>query len=210
MLTLVLMSMMGCPAPATTSDSSTDGQPVPACEPSTPIPLMDGTASGFERCADGRVHRASVVGAGAPGDADVCTGDEIYIGCNGDNSCGQGELCRQTGANDDVCRCVYTCRDDADCFNKVCVAQALQTGADYPSCKTGFCTVDTDCASGLCGLSRACDGGDTFVGLACRTEADGCRTDADCGAGEVCALALNPSKEVTDAWECQPSDCAAR
>ena len=66
-------STVSTPSPSTPSPAPV---PVPPCAGSTPIVRGDGTASGYERCADGRIHRVSAVPAVVPGLGNACTGAE--------------------------------------------------------------------------------------------------------------------------------------
>ena len=176
-----------------------------------------GAPTGIERCADGSLHRV----ASEPADPDVsvlvaCEGTEDVLGCTTDADCVEGAfgVCAYDPglpANDPSydpelaetsCGCRYSCSVDADCDGGACLpAEVLGPNANLPTCRTGGCVTDADCASGECGFAMVDDGCGPIPRLACRSADDACRSDADCGDQQSCA----PTAVGT--WICSEKTC---
>lgn len=158
-------------------------------------------------------------GAGGAGGGSACEGpNPADASCATDADCGPGELCSIDACAPSTCECdpataQWICTEDC---NPGCVPAS---GCQGPSPAEAACEADTDCAPGeICDETACAPSGcvcDATTGLwvcdenclpacvagshACDdpNPADGaCYTDADCDAGQTCAMA-----------GCQPSDC---
>lgn len=217
---LILLSMgAGClgDSPGDKTDDSDSTSPV-ACEGSTPITDSSGVATGFERCADGTIHRASAVGTDKTISAESCRGDETYQSCSTDADCTArpngkcihddyvelGGKSRDTGGNQEGCNCAYSCASDADCnAGEACVPPGLVSDeVSWAQCVPAECKTDADCTSAECALTTYDDGCSYQTYLTCREATDACRTDADCTDGKPCAA------DYVGTIECQSIDCA--
>ena len=99
------------------------------------------------------------------------------------------------------------CAADADCDpGEVCVGDEVAGlgGADS-YCIPADCETGADCDSGECGLSVYDDGCDVQATLVCRTDADDCRSGADCPTDVPQCVVPWWSEEV---WVCAGIDCA--
>ncbi|MCB9741496.1 MAG: ferritin-like domain-containing protein [Alphaproteobacteria bacterium] len=186
-------------------DSTSTGS---LCEDPVSIAQTDGSASGFERCADGTVNRPAALTADATVNAPSCAGTEDYQDCNSDADCTDGPNAKCISATYDFsgesyCGCVYACETDADCDpGQICLADGvIETGRDWASCVTAECATNADCESGECGLTAFDDGCGPVPELACRGDDDPCRLDSDCAtANEECGL-------VSGEWGCREDNC---
>jgi hypothetical protein len=163
----------------------------------------DTLAGGYERCANGLVHRPaagvcpSVVPRPGPADSGATTASDggtarfvpsPTLECLQDSDC---DAAPYGYCWVDVAQyCRYGCVTDSDCeADEVCRCGEL-TG----SCQPAACRTDADCGAGLlCGSN----GSDAFCaqGLACQTPEDECAGDADCPSGQTCVrLPLDPSQ----------------
>ncbi len=207
---MVALMVGGCHTLDSASPDET-GAALDGCGDPQEITLVDGSASGYVRCGDGSVNR----------DAAVAVDPSLYIDavpacsvashggstCETDEDCGGGAWTR---CADDLwsggavtCSCVTLCSDDADCEpGFACVAPEPAEGLAWPVCKPANCASGDDCASGECGLFSEPHGCYVDSGLACRTESDACRGDADCGDEDewTCALVGAPDP---GAWSCE-------
>lgn len=163
----------------------------------------EAVADGYVSCADGAINR-EVEGVLDPElGLEACHGDEDTLACSSDADCGGGK-CQHIQT---VCLCVYPCAADSDCGpGQVCVSGGL---LDYPHdhafCAPATCTSNADCGEcGECGLGSFNDECEPTLQLGCRTEADNCRTDADCSTpGFACLI------DAAGSWTCQePNSCA--
>jgi len=141
---------------------------------------------GFERCANGAVHRAAVTTCTSrvpraeimiPPDAG---GPPVYE-CKNDLDCGTGNYC-EVHPKFGTSRCVQGCTADAECGTGAICRCGDPTG----SCVKAFCTSDADCTGGLlCTEFTTSDllSGCPIRALACGgTERDSCSSDADCSS----------------------------
>ena len=202
-------------------DSGTDSvAPLSSCIGSTPILDDAGAATGFERCEDGTIHRATAVATSADIPLPSCNGDETYLSCTSDADCTDGAngkcyhddyvemggrvMAPASGTGTDGCACTYSCATDADCGEgQACVPGGLvDKDLDHATCEPAECKTDADCASGECGLSSYYDGCFWDTSLTCRDADDACRVDADC-SDAACA-----GDTYTHTYECQSMDCA--
>ncbi|HEU4537511.1 MAG TPA: hypothetical protein VFS00_25505, partial [Polyangiaceae bacterium] len=184
-----------------------------ACQSPSPILSEGGAPTGFETCADGAIRRVAVLANDPAFGVKACLGTESTIACRSDaecvekphGKCASGEFVDLSGPTT-TCQCVYPCASDAECgAGSVCVAGAVMAslGGGGAFCAPAACATGQDCPSGECGLSAFESGCGLDVQLACRSEADACRTDDVCG-GQACAVPFVGSP----GWQCTGSTCA--
>ena len=82
------------------------------CTGSTPIRLCDGSASGYETCSDGAIHRAAALPAPVAIDVTRCEGSDPWAECSMDADCtaqanGACMNDRRHLDEDTTCGCVY-------------------------------------------------------------------------------------------------------
>ena len=187
---LAVFSLVGCVGEE--KDSAT----IP-CADATPLLDAAGASTGFERCADGTIHRVTAVATDTAITDETCPytaadsgTHEIY--CTTDADCtdqAYGHCVHASfGEGPDGCACTYTCATDADCAEgTACVPDGLVAGVlTHASCVQAGCRTDADCTSGECGMSWFDNGCGYTVVLACRAVTDACRVDADCPSSESC------------------------
>ena len=205
---LLALGLGGC-APKSSGETPVDlgPPPGPAARPGPAAPRP--AASGYLRDEDGTVHRASAQQCAPESARPACTdpGPHSASTCRTDAECTAGAYPRcvqdagQIGA---FCQCDYACAADSDCkAGELCVCGDALGQGRHAMCVPAACKQDSDCASGTCGLSIYNNGCGTAIDLACRTDRDGCKRDADCKENEVCAL-----KPETQTWHCQGMTCA--
>jgi hypothetical protein len=150
--------------------------------------------------------KTSVYDGGSPG---PFAADGGALTCLTDSDCppcqnGQLDHCLvhpQLGPNSCACD---QCNSDQDCpGTEACVCK--QSGwSGYPVgnvCMRGNCRVDADCGpDGFCSLTLTPCG---YGGYYCRTPADTCLNDSDCGTIGV-ACEYSPA---TGAWGCGSTTC---
>jgi len=178
-------------------------QPVEAPRPPAP-------GKGFVKEANGSIHRASPVTCDTRIEGQSCKGDEGHANCKADTDCKDGPNGRcisGAGQIGTYCGCQYACASDADCKSEEACICADVAKDKRAVCARAACKTDADCGDKTCGVSRHDNGCGNIVQLACRTEADKCQADADCGAGERPGVqcAVGPGK--TTAWSCQGRTC---
>ena len=213
------LTLPGCIVyPDKPDDTSVDTESL--CESPESVLGSDGQPLGYERCADGSLNRVSdeVQDPTIPGD--TCAGTEEDLSCTVDTDCTSGTYGRclsgdrsgyygyDTGVDNTYCGCVYSCTVDADCGpDKACITpELMNTGYDYPVCKSVDCNTNDDCASDECALTSFHDGCSYVVNLTCRdTDVDDCRVDDDCIGGEGPSCAPHYSD---DNYVCQEESCA--
>ncbi|HKO93857.1 MAG TPA: ferritin-like domain-containing protein [Polyangiaceae bacterium] len=180
---------------------------------------------GWERCANGLVHRPVVgectsrlpraqgidpavirssypgyvpgSGVGSPGV------DRPF--CERDSDCTEAPHghCEQGGYAQAALSCVYGCVVDSDCNEgNVCDCGAGPVG----SCVHSLCSSDADCeGDALCAKVESAPGCSQQV-LACQTSRDTCATDADCGEEQNCSIDLYSS--TPSEWSCSGQPCS--
>ncbi len=169
---------------------------------------VDGSIpTGWELCADGRIHRAQIVACEDP----LPRGESCSLedqGCAVDADCGDGPHGRcieQSDFADAFCYCQYGCESDADCdVDEVCTCAGDQAG--YPSttrCMPATCDEDASCGGELCALGSGDDGCGTQYAVACTNPADECISDMGCDAD------CFPDGAVGH-WTCQDFCCCGR
>lgn len=178
------------------------------CEDPVMIPQADGSESGFVKCKDGSIDREKSVACQLVPTTDTCDPNAGYSG-----NCKTGADCTAhpngTCQADPVgpvgpptCSCQYQCQSDADCdAGEVCGCGREGT---WPQCiGATSCKLNTDCASGECGLSFYTNGCTNKVNLACRTAEDECRIPEECfPTGSVCSELM-----ASGHWSCSSPDC---
>ncbi len=205
------------------NDGGSGGGAVRPCENPEQLTQADGSPSGYERCADGTVHRFDATVPCIPPTA--CQGTETSLQCLTDDDCAQfGGQCihkEWSGPDGDVsaCSCAAPCQLDSDCAaGEACLCEGLAELDDPPPdgspvrpshCISASCAEDGDCPTGECGLSTQLTcGSSTRVSvppvLACRQSDDHCRTDSDCPDDPFCRVVIGG----TD-WDCM-IDCEAQ
>jgi len=207
----------GAGASGTTTTTTGQGGASAGCQGATPVLLPDGTDSGYVKCDDGTIHRASVVTCDPTISAAACAGTEPFLNCTTDADCTampHGKCIHQDPSfdiPDASCGCVYSCAEDADCgADAVCVCNGVvDNGVPWSRCASSAqCQTDADCASGECGITSFNDGCFQQVSLACRGADDPCRVDADCadiGGGSCVTL---PFTSNPGTYNCEFQNCA--
>ncbi|MDP2316249.1 MAG: ferritin-like domain-containing protein [Pseudomonadota bacterium] len=181
------------------------------CPDGESLLFADGSASGYERCADGAINRVEAMAVDPTITAEACAGTEGFRACETDSDCTDGPHGKCITGVDDysygtedptICGCEYSCATDADCAStQACVPPGVvDTYQDWPVCVTAACTDNADCDSGECGLGAYDSGCGLQLGLECREADDDCRVREDCGVAETCWDG--------DAWACGSVDCA--
>lgn len=180
--------------------------PPPACENAEALLQSDGSPSGLERCADGRLLRVAAVRCvnPLPPFAACETPDGCPGGCTGAHSaCVAGE-----GPGVD-CYCATGCATDADCpEDAFCKCNGGGAGSECVRSGTlgepGNCRTGADCPSGQCRLGSQSDGCSTEWYTGCDTAASECLTRAECATGGPCI----PN---ADGWVCgEPGSVCGR
>lgn len=215
----LLLAFTGCPGNSSESQESTTCKGTSCndspCGGGTSTPILDkaGAPTGFETCADGSIHRASVQPADPTIATASCGGTENYQTCTSDSECtdrvnGKCITGVMVDGPETYCGCVYSCASDADCgVDEACIPAAVaDNGGGYSSCQPASCHSDVDCASGECGLSAWDNGCGTQLQLSCRSAADTCRTSGDCPTGTAGAVCGVETGDTT--FRCQEQNCA--
>ncbi len=201
---LLALGLGGCTPKPVDAPPPADGRPPVAQTKPGPAP-----ASGHVREEDNTVHRASAETCVASNPRTACTLAPGSAGaqlCTADTDCHDGanpRCIQDSGQIGEFCQCDYSCATDRDCKSgEVCVCGEALGAARHSMCVTALCQQDSECASGICGLSVFYNGcGETRV-LACRTEADTCKRDADCGESQDCTY---DGQSAT--WSCKGMTC---
>lgn len=217
---LLLLGLgVGCLSGEKETGGGDDSSVATACTGSTPILDASGAATGYERCDDGTIHRVSAVAVSSEIPGESCSGTEEYLSCTTDADCagGPGSTARclhedhvdlggrASSPPSDGCSCAYSCGSDADCdAGMACVPVDIVTkDQSWSTCAYAGCAADADCAGGECGITSFDDGCGYDVELACRSDADSCRVDADCETDHPCAASY-----YADGFSCQTTTCA--
>lgn len=188
-------------------------------EAGVPIYQATGAISGYERCPDGTIHRATKTALDTNIPIAECDGTEEVLHCTTDADCTEGAHGRCTSGEETDwyayttltnCECTYACATDEDCgTGQVCAPpDADQLGLPYSHCITATCTVDTDCASEECGISSYNDGCSWTVTATCRSGRDECRVDGDCPDEGHCAAGYDDGDNDPSIYSCMNIDCA--
>lgn len=193
---------------AGSSDGGSDGGTAVACTGATEILDDAGAPTGYVVCPDGAVNRLSSRDWDPTIDGERCWGTEVERHCDVDADCTASPYgaCLHTeikGGFGDACTCTYSCAKDADCDDdELCVGAGVVDGVTrWPSCVPASCSVSDDCPSSECGIEAWHDGCSWNVDIACRSDADECRSDADCD--DSCGQAYDGTT-----FECQEAECA--
>jgi len=201
---LLALGLGGCTPRAAGAPPSDDQRPPAAQTSADPAPAN----SGHVREEDGTVHRVSGETCVATNPRPRCTdpGTHAASTCTADTDCKDGpnpRCVQDSGQVGEFCQCDYSCATDADCnTGEACVCGEALGGDHHSMCVTALCQQDSECASGVCGLSVHHNGCFETRVLACRTDADTCKRDADCKETQVCAHDPN-----TSTWTCQGTTC---
>jgi hypothetical protein len=195
---------------AETSVDTTDGELSLGCADPQPILQFDDvTPTGFERCADGFVHRAEAVTCVLPEAPATCdSGDTGNDSCSSSAECTEkpNGHCIDDSFIIDGCGCVYSCETDADCeTGEICACTGV-TG-DVPRCVPAGCEDTGACGDGLCGLSTVefqC--GNIEYELGCLDAQSECRVD-ECAPEQACDNVdedpvVPPCELVEGLWTC--------
>lgn len=173
------------------------------CPNGESVPLDGG--SGLAQCSQLSFNRAALpVCALRPQSVVDCLDDSPNPVCTTDADCADSAngTCINTLGS---CGCKYGCEDDTGCGEgSACLCRLIvDTDVTVNSaslCLPAQCRGPEDCASGRCGL--ALDGSCMApVGFFCRTPADDCTSDDDCGP-ELNAACLFDEQERR--WRCLP------
>lgn len=155
-----------------------------ACTGSQPE-LVLGKPTGYEQCANGMVHRPSVLTcpSGLPRTTTCSQGSSDKCGSDSDCTDGPHDFCgRQLlPPVTNYCGCSHGCLSDAECSpGSICMC-----GDPAGTCVPATCKSDADCTPGLvCAEyhTGAPDCGGTS-GFACQTPEDTCAVDGTCQSG---------------------------
>lgn len=203
---LLALGLGGCAPRATGAPPADDGRPVAAQTSAQPGPTA--TDEGYVREEDGTVHRAGAQTCVASNPRPACSdpGGHNASTCTLDADCQDGpnpRCVQDSGQVGPFCQCDYSCARDSDCkAGELCVCGEALGGDHHSMCVTALCQQDSACASGVCGVSVYHNGCSEERLLACRTEQDTCKRDADCGEGQAC-VAHGPDRT----WSCQGITC---
>jgi hypothetical protein len=158
----------------------TTGGPEPWCVDPQPI-FMRGSdiPSGFERCANGMIHRVEAVACAVEGTGSCMSGGNECLN-NADCDEAPYGTCHQFSFLG--CKCQYGCGSDADCATgEICACSGVLGPASQ--CIPAGCVDDGDCSDGLCGLaaggSAEC-GTKEVAATACIDPTSACLVHADC------------------------------
>jgi hypothetical protein len=173
---------LGCGAD--TSDPTASASSLSPCTNSQDV------GGGFERCAEGWLHRArvEVCESSVPRPDPVMPTPNApplpgYTGCASDADCAALSygFCAPFSAGLPP-RIFLTCQEgcvtDSDCAE----SQLCLCGSPVGTCVTATCRSDAECGEGRCAASTV-SGGCSFdsVRFDCQTPDDECASDADCG-----------------------------
>jgi hypothetical protein len=182
---------------------------------------------GWERCANGLVHRP-VVGQCpsqlpraqaidpaiiqriypnyAPGSG---TGGSMGVdrpACERDGDCKAGPYgyCEPgyLGEGSPAVICRYGCVSDSDCSaGSVCVCN----GGPIGSCVQSSCSSDADCEGDAMCAGYTSEPGCNLPAVGCQTSRDTCAIRADCGERQECTM---DSNSLSPAWHCADWTCS--
>lgn len=184
-----------------------DGGETSSCTDPTPIVDGSGAATGYVQCADGAINRTSAEPASTVIGLSTCEGTEASRSCETDADCTDGAHALCAHHPDEFgegtsCGCVYACATDADCATgEICLTPDIVDANPWATCIPAECTVDADCGTDECGISRYHDGCSVRVTATCREPADdACRVDTECT--DQCGVDWGE----TD-WDCLVASC---
>ena len=180
------------------------------CEP--PITVLGG---GWERCANGMLHRSSVGACesalprpervrepnGNPVPDAGVNGYSIYS-CHEDAECdaaphGHCEIDPYQGGT----YCHYGCITDSDCTpGYVCTC-----GDAIGECVAATCSTDAECGRGLLCSDYVSNPGCGGMAFACQLPSDSCAAQSDCNPGLYCSRGYTDSLDATPT----PRSCIA-
>lgn len=219
LVTLGLHGCAGSSQPSSSGDStsvvtiapvtSTTSVPEPIDSSEPGIPVISSKV-GWVTENNGNTHRASVVKCDPTNEMQACAGTENRLSCTTDADCKEhpyGKCVTGYGQVGSYCGCQYACASDSDCNeDEACICKGTgRLGAGHSVCAKAFCRVDGDCESKQCSLSIYNNGCSAIPSLACRTKADMCKSDNDCGTqGGQCAV-TRPGPDAK--WECGRRSC---
>ncbi|WP_053335495.1 hypothetical protein [Plesiocystis pacifica] len=193
-------------------------QPPPAppveatnCKNPTAI-LADGADTGYVRCEDGAINRATATACVNTVTAQACDGTQMRRDCDSHADCTDrpnGFCMADAGQMGTYCGCVYPCTDDSECAaNEACLCPGVTEGfdIDFARCAPVECKTNVGCATGECGMSFYNNGCGTATTLQCRGEKDACRGDKDCGdeGGQCVAQSYTDEREP---YHCAGMSC---
>ena len=178
----------------------------PGCE-NPELIVLEGVDTGFVRCADGGIQRPTP-GVCVATTSGSCNGTEDERACETDADCTDGPngVCVGGCADPECiftsCGCHYECETDSDCdAGTICRCRGVGPDASRNACIPATCVDDSECETRACGLSVLWwNDNDTWATqrMACRTDADTCRGDGECGEWETCSLCPDDT-----AWDCE-------
>lgn len=185
-------------AGSTSGGSSATGNKFP-CD----APVAEG--AGYERCADGSVHRSAIETC-ASSLPRPSLGPLPAGGCQSDVECTEfrnGYCVAPIGPSFGLgAVCMYGCLADSDCrFGSICVC-----GDPVGTCAQAACTSDADCADGLRCQSYDASIGCGEVAFACQTPQDKCGGVRECGEN-LCVSTLDALTGATGPFLCKQHAC---
>lgn len=151
--------------------------------------------------------------------AETCTGEppmgspipmEPSSECEMDSECTDGTNGRCVWPYGGGNVCMYDeCFEDADCgSNSVCRCRGA---FGFNTCHQGNCKIDEDCPNGYCSPSAVNLGPTCMHGISpgssgyfCRTPADACLNDIDCGPADTAACLFDVDSA---SWQCHELLC---
>src|SRR5688572_12029577 len=189
-----LLASLGLSLPLGCGAEDSDSNPSPL----SPCTNSQDEGGGYERCAEGWLHRPrvevceSLVPRADPPMPLPVVAFPPYTACASDAECAARPhgFCAPFSAGlppQTFLTCQSGCVTDADCSG----SQICLCGSPVGTCVEATCRDDADCGEGRCASSTV-PGGCSFdtVRFDCQTPDDECVTDADCSSGfQKCSFA---------------------
>lgn len=193
-------------------DPKTEPATESACVNPTPV-TVDGRDTGYVKCGDGALDRASALACANPINAPACQGNEGQRSCETDADCTDkphGFCMGGSGQIGTYCSCIYPCLNDAECGpDQACMCpDAVSKSAPHAAtCAPAECKANADCASGECGATFHFNGCYPQMSLKCRDAGDACRGDSECGDYGSCAALDRGEGLASVSFECAQQSC---
>ena len=175
----------------------------------------DGTGGGSDG-TDGASDGTGGASDGTGGASDG-TGGATPAGCEADDDCASGEVCKAGACveksfpvrPEGTCQFNLDCGKDGTCVNTKCYFPPGDGCPDGSALKSALCLPDT-APAGECQLSADCGAGAICVNATCRTtcDADGdCAKGNRCGDEALCVLDDRPILQCLLSSDCGDSTC---
>lgn len=159
-------------------------------------------APGYVKCEEAivRVDAAACFGTTELPACELPDAEEYLGDCRRDEHCAPGARCYASGTTD-ICICEQACTTDVDCgAGMICLCGAAFGGRNQ--CIAAGCTNAAGCGEADCRVSKnGCGLYGSGARTACRTNADTCDADVDCGGPS----AFCQHDSISGAWSCLDS-----